>query len=58
MLKFKYAACRRADEKAAVMGYLAHMAWLEWMSKRYDQKQCERCGFWHIWRRKKKEGKS
>lgn len=31
-------------------GYLAKMDWLERMSKRYRQEQCDKCGLWAIWR--------
>jgi hypothetical protein len=39
-------------DKTKGMSYTQAMNWLEWMSKRYDQHQCEKCGLWHIYTRK------
>lgn len=41
--------CEQA--KTLRRSYLAQMDWLEKMSKRYDQKRCNKCGIWHIWKR-------
>lgn len=35
-------------------GYIAKMNWLEWMSKRYEQLECNRCALWAVWKRKAK----
>ena len=36
------------------VGYIQKMAWLEWMSKKYDQIRCPKCGLFQIWKRKTK----
>jgi hypothetical protein len=35
-------------------GYVAHHLWMEKKSKRHRCYQCEECGLWAIWKRKKK----
>lgn len=35
--------------------YPQEMDWLGWMSKTFIQHQCEKCGLWHIWKRKATE---
>lgn len=45
----KVKKCHHKDDE---MGYLQHMAWLKWMSKRYKRERCRICGLFAVWRKK------
>ena len=42
--------CERDKALGEARGYLGQMDWLEKMSKRYTQEQCQKCKLWHIFR--------
>lgn len=44
----------RAKHTSDPPGYLAWHEWAEKKAKTHDQHQCPTCGFWVIWKRKKK----
>ena len=51
--------CPKADKHTPCPGgYLNWHAWAEKKAKTHDQLQCPTCGFWAIWKPKKKEAKA
>lgn len=44
----------RAKHTPDPPGYLAWMEWAEKKAKTHDQHQCPTCGFWVIWKPKRK----
>lgn len=46
-------SCIDAEIKAVARGYNGELAYLEKKSKTYTQHKCDRCGKYHIWKRKK-----
>lgn len=44
-----------ANHTVCPEGYLAWHAWAEKKARRHWQVQCDECGLWAIWRRKKAE---
>ena len=45
-------SCVDDEIKSIGQGYIAHLEWMEKKSKRYKQLKCDRCGKYHIWKRK------
>lgn len=46
------APCKKRKDEPS--GYGAYHDWTAKMGRNHRQKQCKRCGFWHIWVSKKK----
>lgn len=51
-------ACEKNKALSEARGYLSQMEYLEKKTKRYEQVKCNKCGLFHIWKKRNQGGKT